>query len=58
MEETAISLVVDTSVHEYMRKELELIELLNELDKLELEELLQLECPKLLKDIEGLHSKK
>ena len=48
--ETAISLVVDTSVHEYMRKELELFELLNELDKLELEELLQLECPKLLKE--------
>ena len=48
--ETVISLV-DTSVHEYMRKELELFVLLSELDKLELEELLQLECPKLLKDI-------
>ena len=48
--ETAISLVDTSGIHEYVSRELELFELLNELDNLKLEQLLQLEYPELLKE--------
>ena len=48
--ETAISFVDTSSIHEYVSRELELFELLNELDKMDMEQLLQLEYPEILKE--------
>ena len=50
MENNEFSFVDTSGIHEYFRSELELFELLNELDKMELEELIALEYPKLLKE--------
>ena len=50
MENNQVSFVDTSGIHEYVRKELELFELLNELDKMDMEQLLQLEYPETLKE--------